>query len=39
MLLLGAYGYEIATVLFLMTIGILYHRQALTRQYHQFRGN
>lgn len=39
MLLLGAYGYEIATVLFLMTIGILYHRQALTREYHQFRGN
>jgi hypothetical protein len=39
MLLLGAYGYEIATVLFLVAVGILYHRQVLTRQYHQFRIN
>ena len=36
-LLFGVYGYEIATVLFLVTVGILYHRKALTRQYHQLR--
>lgn len=37
MSLLGSYGYEIATVLFLVAVGMLYHRQALTRQYHEFR--
>lgn len=34
---LGVYGYEIATILFLVAVGILYHRKQLTRLSHQLR--
>lgn len=37
MILLGVYGYEIATILFVVAVGILYHRKRLTRLYHQLR--
>lgn len=37
MTLLGVYGYEIATILFVMAVRILYHRKRLTRLYHQLR--
>lgn len=32
-LLLGMYGYEIATVLFVVAVGILYHRQGVSTAY------
>lgn len=37
MILLGVYGYEIATILFVVAVGILYHRTRFTRPYHRLR--